>query len=1552
MAHMGNNLMARYLRTTHQNTADSIWQGDEISSSKERNMTRFMFHNVNGLQLRGPDGIDMFVNEQAHLNIDIQGITEHCLDTTKFQVYQTANDLIRANYPGQVNLQMNSSSEPAANVYKPGGTGVMLLGDSVSRQEPQGRGGDPLGRWSYVHLRRKHQPPITVISAYQVCPRPTNPIGNTAYHQQVRALSAAGTPDIHPRQAFVRDLITFVTTLQTKRHDIILGGDFNESLEDRNSGILKVITTCNLIDPFLQRFPHHPKFGTHVAGTRRIDYAFISPTLFHSTVRVGYAPFYYAKPSDHRPLFLEFKTSHLFGYRQDQLQSSRNRIVKSTDKPTATRFVSQWYEEIYTRQGFSLKRSLDANEATPDVVEQVDEIIGISGQVAEKSCRRRRPEFYSQVLVQNRLQVSILRGHLQSLRLGVDRSTQLIRRMQRGGVEFPLPPTIRLTQLALREANTKLQQSCQDHEALREQELQERIETAIQNGKKTKAQIIRAIRKSEDHRKTYQILQQMKRRSTNTHAIDRVEIPSSWPQPHQPVDDIDHLEDPKTCTQWRMITVPEEVEYYLLLRNRLHFGQAEGTPFTIEPLRQDIDWTASTQAAEQLLHGTYTKVINTPHCNELLRECRQAAAQDSLPAELTAEEFRGKMTAWKESTTTSPSGRHLGWYKTLYTNISTCEETEIEGEVSIATKQEAISSLILSVVNYCIRHTHILNRWKKIVNIMIFKEQSNYKIHRLRVIHIYEADFNLLLAVKWRQLLRMADAHDLIHEGQYGGRPGCEAQSLTLLEELKYDLSYLTRRTLFNFDNDATSCYDRIVVPFASVINRKYGLNQQVVSIHAKTLESAKYYLKTQCGISTNYYTTCTRHPIHGTGQGSGNSPSIWLFISSTLFQAHQNNAFGASFVSPDGKHRVSFSMVGFVDDSTGTCNDFRPSVEASLQTLINQMQHDSQLWNNLLYCSGGKLELPKCSFHVLTFDFRPNGTPIAAIENYDNAICVTDIETQVAIPIPSKRSYEPHKTLGHYKAPTSRQQDELQSLQQKADRVALLISASPLTRSGAYLAYHTVYNPSVRYTLPQSFFDAKVLDRAQAPSLQRIIAKCGYNRKTARALLFGPTRYGGGGFLPWYLLQGEGQIVHFLKHWRTDTLISKTLRIATLWAQWQAGTSFSIFEDTSTPIEYLECRWLPSLRKFLSRIAARIIVDIPLVPPPERQNDIYIMDYASSCGLFNDKDLPIINYCRLYLNITTVSEMFDADGIHIIEPLFQCRREPWFNPDSYITLQKRPSEFQIRMKWQRLCRQWTTSMGTLGASFNLGPWQTPGHLLRRRRRTYYEPQKPNTLYSWHQTSYWEYKRDDHRHEVYHLHQATSWAPTNGSSPIDVQNNEDESLTISGTVPTRATSESTTSPFPTFHEYIQTLQPWEQFLFESVRLEANPHDIVASIDQLPENSRLLAVSDGSQKGSHISYGWVLGSDEGHIYAQHSGHGIGTPTSHRAEGWGMLSAAKFIQHLYLYVTISQDSPAPSPRPLSFYSDNQGLIHRINERLRYSVPYPSATLAPDWDIVEQL
>jgi hypothetical protein len=268
------------------------------------------------------------------------------------------------------------------------------------------------------------------------------------------------------------------------------------------------------------------------------------------------------------------------------------------------------------------------------------------------------------------------------------------------------------------------------------------------------------------------------------------------------------------------------------------------------------------------------------------------------------------------------------------------------------------------VINYCLTHGYSLQRWQRVVNVMIHKEAGNHKIHRLQVIHLFEADYILILSVKWRQQIYAADKEQLVNPGQYGSYPGHEATSLCLLEELKTDISYSSRKPIINFDNDASSCCDRIIVNLASLINRKYGQNQHVVMVNADTLRNARYHLKTALNVSEEYISHCTAWPLHGTGQSSGNSPMIWCFISSTLFDCHQSQAYGATFESPDRTVHVTFSMVGFVDDSTGTVNSFASDTQPTTESLLAKMQHDPQLWHDLLWCSGGMLELPKCSYH------------------------------------------------------------------------------------------------------------------------------------------------------------------------------------------------------------------------------------------------------------------------------------------------------------------------------------------------------------------------------------------------------------------------------------------------------------------------------------------------------------------------------------------------------------------------------------------------------------
>eukprot|EP00957_Ditylum_brightwellii_P123494 9415211-Ditylum_brightwellii.AAC.1 len=64
----------------------------------------------------------------------------------------------------------------------------------------------------------------------------------------------------------------------------------------------------------------------------------------------------------------------------------------------------------------------------------------------------------------------------------------------------------------------------------------------------------------------------------------------------------------------------------------------------------------------------------------------------------------------------------------------------------------------------------------------------------------------------------MSEKWGTINRGLHGGRKGHDVQTLSLIKELKYDISHSLQKTLIHFDNNAASCYDRILPNISSLI--------------------------------------------------------------------------------------------------------------------------------------------------------------------------------------------------------------------------------------------------------------------------------------------------------------------------------------------------------------------------------------------------------------------------------------------------------------------------------------------------------------------------------------------------------------------------------------------------------------------------------------------------------------------------------------------------------------------------------------------------------------
>ena len=89
---------------------------------------------------------------------------------------------------------------------------------------------------------------------------------------------------------------------------------------------------------------------------------------------------------------------------------------------------------------------------------------------------------------------------------------------------------------------------------------------------------------------------------------------------------------------------------------------------------------------------------------------------------------------------------------------------------------------------------------------MILKDEGDTRVHRLRILHLYEADYNLLLGVKWRKLMHHTVDNDLLHTSQYGGVPGRDSITPVLVTEMQYEITRASQKDLITLDFDATSC--------------------------------------------------------------------------------------------------------------------------------------------------------------------------------------------------------------------------------------------------------------------------------------------------------------------------------------------------------------------------------------------------------------------------------------------------------------------------------------------------------------------------------------------------------------------------------------------------------------------------------------------------------------------------------------------------------------------------------------------------------------------------
>lgn len=555
----------REIALTTINMRSNVYWGDELNE-KADDIIRILAANVNGFTLDRRGGqYDNYCRVLKAAQVDIACGQEHNLDTTKSAVRSIIHNTTQQHWKRN-RTTFASTLLKFENLYKPGGTFVMSVGDITSRMSERYQ--EKWGRWTSQTFRGRAGNALTVISAYQVVTDNPARGTTTAAAQQYSLLLHTNDTLKSPRAAFRRDLTAYIKQCQQLGQEILLTGDFNECIEQDPDGMRKVIEECNLVDIMTRRHPGKRLPNTYARGHRCLDYALATEAVAASVQYAGYEPFNSHFPTDHRPYFIDLSFSAVFGTHIQPLAKYEPRVLQATNIHQVTEYIEKKYEYLCQHNVFEGAQRLLLPGNRHQYAERIDKDILDASLAAEKKITRFGEPQWSKALADARKKAQVLQKQLSMIRTGINSNDIIQREWSTIGGTEALPTLRNKCSTLLRSTKQEIKKIVSQSFQRREQERQQKIAVLTNSGKPKDlehATRLRNLQKSEAIKQLFQKLTSL-RLVRQKSGVTRIEIPTL------------PTADPKTCTEWTQIDVPEEVVFHLSERNRRHFGQAAGSP--------------------------------------------------------------------------------------------------------------------------------------------------------------------------------------------------------------------------------------------------------------------------------------------------------------------------------------------------------------------------------------------------------------------------------------------------------------------------------------------------------------------------------------------------------------------------------------------------------------------------------------------------------------------------------------------------------------------------------------------------------------------------------------------------------------------------------------------------------------------------------------------------------------------------------------------------------------------------------------------------------------
>jgi len=403
------------------------------------------------------------------------------------------------------------------------------------------------------------------------------------------------------------------------------------------------------------------------------------------------------------------------------------------------------------------------------------------------------------------------------------------------------------------------------------------------------------------------------------------------------------------------------METTLLDYSRTHFATAQGSPFTVAPLSTLLNYDGLTNFGDKILQGraNLEALPLDESTRALLAHLKDKSSDRRRHHPLDYDELQKGIKKWPERTTTSPSGRHLGIYKSLQRHVVHKDDSTSPP----GTPQEPITQgrnvlyLIFDIMALALQHSYTLHRWKTVWTIFIEKDLGNPALNRLRCLMIFEADWQLLL--KWHSaqgFLPKSEAAQTLTHTQGGGRKGRSAIDQATQQVAETELIQLNQRNALDLFLDLRHCFDYMVETCHNMACRRHGVADDYLKLHAQMHQLMCYYVRHKYGVS-QAYNMYNEHPWHGVGQGAADAALRYIVLSDTLVDTYHSHYQPWTMHDPTMTICILKSIKAFIDDVAMSASDESTSFPA----LVQKAQSQLQWWNQLVRSSRGALNPSKC---------------------------------------------------------------------------------------------------------------------------------------------------------------------------------------------------------------------------------------------------------------------------------------------------------------------------------------------------------------------------------------------------------------------------------------------------------------------------------------------------------------------------------------------------------------------------------------------------------------